>query len=186
MDNIKDKEPLPPPPPPPNPGGTGSGASSHVTAIADDLFWLKHARDSIEGAKKACDDGAQNLLRVIAWIWPIYTGTFATGSFFAAGGMSTESRVLFSAPILLIFLAYWSAQYSLLPVFTRTDPRIPYEIRKSYNKVMEQKKCRIQVATVLCLLAVISLSAGLFLLRVDHPDALKSLQPKPGQVRVGK
>ena len=161
----------PPIPIPPDPTKTKDAGSdnpaSKILAIADDVYWLKNARDSIDAAHKACDDAAQVLLKIIAWIWPIYTAAFAAGSIYFSKKMDTPTRILLALPILLIFLAYWFAQYALLPVFTKFDPRIPYEIRKEYNYVMNKKKCRLNWAMIYCLLAVLSLSIGLFIIRVD-------------------
>jgi lipopolysaccharide export LptBFGC system permease protein LptF len=168
----------PPPPPPPTstdiPGPSANIPASPVGQIADDIFWLKYAKDSIEGAKKACDDGAMNLLKVINWIWPIYTATFTVTSIYFSDKLPCTSRVLLGFPILFIFLGYWFAQNSLLPIFTKFDPRIPYEIRQQYNYVMDRRKTRITWATVCCLLAVVSLSFGLFFIRAKGYDTAKT------------
>ena len=184
MNEEKDINPnLPQPqptPPVPLPGDGNNAAPSKIITIADDLFWLKYAKESIEGAKKACDDAAQNLLKIIAWIWPIYTATFASTSIFFQQKMCFYTRAFLALPILFIFIAYWVAQYSLLPVFTKFDPRIPLEIRAQYNHVMHKKKKRLGWATFWCFVAVIFLSLGLYFIRAEGIDNSKSDSPPAG------
>lgn len=173
-------------PAPPDGGGPAVGTAiptSKIMFIADDAFWLKYAKESIEAGKKACDDGAQTLLRIITWIWPIYTGTFAVGSLYFSNRMNCGSRVLLALPVLFIFLGYWCAQRSLLPIFLKYDPRIPFEIRRNYNKVMKLRRERLGYATIFCLFAVLTLSIGLIFVRIEPQSQppITNNAPHPGK-----
>jgi hypothetical protein len=177
----------PPPQPVPGPAaGTEEDTQpvSKIISIADDVFWIKYAKESIEGAKKACDDAAQNLIKIVTWIWPIYTATFASASIFFQAKIPENTRIFLAIPIPLIFTAYWAAQFVLLPVFTKFDPRIPYEIRREFNHVMSIKKFRLKLANFLCLLAVIFLSLGLYYIREKALDG-KPLTPPATQSSPG-
>lgn len=171
------------PNPPDGNGKTGNGGNAPVQkmiVIADDLFWLKYAKESIEGAEKACDDAAQTLLKIVAWAWPIYTATFASTSVYFMPKTDCPTRIFLALPIPLLFVAYWLASCSLLPVFTEFDPRIPFEIRSQYNYVMTQRKKRLNWATIVCFAGVLFLSLGLFFIRANPLDQ----KPSPPSIQA--
>lgn len=110
-----------------------------------DLHWLKLMQAAREQSLAALDEGAKQLIGLDGLISGIYFGavTFAQ---LPASVLSDANRVLFLAPVVLWLASLVAAILTLIPRAYRYNPQSPDEARAAYQRIVQTKDRRLQVA----------------------------------------
>jgi hypothetical protein len=135
--------------------------------MADDLFWLKFAKDHITDAVSSRDEAAKTLDTYLKFVWAIYTGFFAISTAFSIIPGSVITKLVMGLPVLIIPIAGFYCVKTQLPVFESFHPDEPDSIiRDLYAKIISQKNKDLTTAKLLALISALSIGVAVFIFRL--------------------
>lgn len=130
--------------------------------IINDEYWLNYAKQLVINSITARNEGAAKLEKMTLWFWGLYTASFTIGVSINLIDAPTWVLVFLGLPIITLIVTYWLCVWTQLPIGTTFDPRIPDEIRSSYNKSVKIKDTRYHLALGSTLFSAIILAIALF------------------------
>jgi len=130
--------------------------------IINDEYWLNYAKQSVINSITARNEGAAKLEKMTLWFWGLYTTSFTIGITINLIDAPIWIIVLLGLPIITLIVTYWLCIWTQLHIGSNFDPRIPYEIRSSYNDSVKVKDKRYHIALGSTLFSAIILAFSLF------------------------
>lgn len=144
-------------------------------AGADTEFWLDYAKNKITAGIEAREKAAEKLDTFLAWLWGIYSGVFALGSFFDYFTNNLLQLLLLLLPLFMIMWARYRCIHVSMPIDSvKMDPNIVTEIMEGYDNVVEIKSTRLRNAQVWVFISIFSLVLAFF--GYNYFDAQKELK----------
>lgn len=134
--------------------------------IINDEYWLNYAKQAVINSITARNESAAKLEKMVLWFWALYTTSFTIGVSISLIDAPIWVLGLLSLPIITLIITYWFCVWTQLSISSTFDPRIPYEIKLSYNRALEVKNKRFVFALGGTLLSSVVLSFALFSLSV--------------------
>jgi len=144
--------------------------------IANDEYWLKYGKSSIEQSLSSRNEAAAKLEKMTLWFWGLYTATFTIGVSINVIDAPTIILIMLASLIVLLILTYWFCILAQLPVHAEFDPAIPYEIKEAFNAGLKVKNRRFSIARYLTLFSALVLSSALFSMASVNKKASNSLE----------
>lgn len=139
--------------------------------IINDEYWLNYGKQGVINSVTARNEGASKLEKMVLWFWGLYTASFTIGVSINLIDAPTWVLGFLGLPIITLIITYWLCVWTQLPIVSTFDPRIPYEIKLSYNHALKEKNFRFKLALGGTLFSSIILAFALFSLSfVDKKD----------------
>ncbi len=164
--------------------------------IIDGSYWLKWDKDHTNEAIKKLENGAEKLEKLSGTFLTFYTALYGVGGMFAFNftkyeNVSLLAVILLAIPIVTLMLSFWSCYKAQMPVIVEAaeieeDEKFKnaiaqtqqlfateeivdiLKIKYAYNKIIEKKTKRIELALTFALSSAISMALGLVALFIQH------------------
>jgi hypothetical protein len=129
-------------------------------------YWLDFAKDGVSKSIESREKAADKLDTFLTWIWGIYTSVFALASLFNYVSSDIWQLIWVAQPVLIIMLSRYYCAIVSMPSSNnddkiRADPNEVASIIDSFKLIVEDKKRKLQVAKILTLVSILSITVAL-------------------------
>jgi hypothetical protein len=106
----------------------------------NDLLWLNLGATKIQNGDASYTAATDKIDSFLTWLWGVYTAAVGATFIFKTLKLSFVEYVFLLFPVLFIMFSKLYCYYSYMPTMGNYDPRIPDEIKESFNHGFRLKR----------------------------------------------
>jgi hypothetical protein len=121
--------------------------------VIDAQFWTNWLADYVASAVDRREAAASRLITALSWFWTVYTVSALVGTALYKTKIDAWAVPLILSPIATLSVAYLCALWALNPIVGDVR-QTESEAQALWNRLLDQKLRRLQLATILLMLSV--------------------------------
>lgn len=133
-----------------------------------DQYWFDYSKHLITTAISKREKAAENLRKLVFWLWGIYTASSAVGLTVTDKILSPWTAVVVALASTSLIAVYWATTWIQMPNVVAFDPRSPSEIETVHNNRVTSMDNRLWVTIVLSLISAILVSLSIVMVSVGQ------------------
>ncbi len=121
--------------------------------VIDAQFWTNWLADYVASAVERREAAASRLITALSWYWTVYTAVALVGIALYEANLDAWAVPLVLSPIATLSAAYLCALWALNPIVGNVR-QTESEAQALWNRLLDQKLRRLQLASALLVLSV--------------------------------